>query len=189
MEILPNQTHYIGLWGDLRVVGEIKNNRTQPIYFIKITLNLFDASGQLLATSSTFTRLYTLTAGDRTCFSISFDPPPAGWTSYQFETPTYYVPGQPVSGLVAFNDSGIYNTTFGWYEIIGQIRNDSTKRIKSVKAVSTLYNDIGTAIGCGSGYVSSDDLEPGQTSAFKIITTGRDYRDVGSYRLQAEGSP
>jgi hypothetical protein len=71
--------------------------------------------------------------------------------------------------------------------MIGQIRNDNAVSIKYVQAVSTLYDGTGAAIGCSSGYANNTDLGAGQTTAFKIIHSGRDYHDVSTYRIQTDG--
>ncbi len=186
--ILSNHTYYTDSINYLHIVGEVQNNRAQHLRFVKIVVNFFDAAGRLLTTEYTYINLNVLPAGDRTCFHLIAFSQPIGWTSYQFETPTYWTDGQPVANLVIYNDSGAYNSTFGWYETIGQIRNDNPVRIQYVKAINTLYNGTAAVVGCYYSYVNSTHLDPGQTSAFKITNSGRDYSDVRSYRLQADGT-
>ena len=91
--------------------------------------------------------------------------------------------------LTVLNDSGSYDPTFGWYEIIGQVRNDHGTRVEYVSPVGTLYNVSGIVIGCDFTYVNATHLDPNQTSSFKMTFVGRDYADVASYRLQVDGNP
>jgi hypothetical protein len=171
----------------LNIVGEVQNNTANHLRFVKITANIFNGSGQLLDTDFTYIYLDNLPASDRTCFHISLEEP-AGWSYYEFEAPTYWTDGEPLPNLAVLNDSGSYNSTFGWYEIIGQVRNDHGTRVEYVSPVGTVYNASGV-VGCDFTYVNSTDLAPDQTSSFEMTFLGRDYADVTSYRLQVDGNP
>lgn len=87
------------------------------------------------------------------------------------------------------NHSGSYNATYGWYEVIGQVRNDYSTRVEYVSPVGTAYNISGTAVGCYFTDVNSTHLDVGQVSSFKLPFSGRDYSDVTSYRVQVDGNP
>ncbi len=186
--ILSNHSSYTDSINYLHIVGEVQNNTANHLRFVRITTNVFNSGGQLLATDFTYIYLDNLPPGDRTCFHLLLEEP-AGWAYYEFETPTYWTDGEPLPHLSVFNDSGSYNATFGWYEIIGQVRNDHGRRIEYVSPVGTLYNSSGTVVGCDFTYVNSAHLDPGQVSSFKMDFGGRNYADVASYRLQVDGNP
>lgn len=186
--ILSNHSSYVDSIDYLHIVGEVQNNTANHLRFVKITANIFNSSGQLLDTDFTYIYLDNLPAGDRTCFDILLEEP-AGWSYYEFEAPTYRTDGEPLPNLTVFNDSGSYNSTFGWYEIIGQVRNDHGTRVEYVSPVGTVYNASGVVVGCNFTYVNSTHLDPGQTSSFEMTFSGRDYADVTSYRLQVDGNP
>jgi hypothetical protein len=172
----------------LHIVGEVQNSTANHLRFVKITANIFNSSGQLLDTDYTYIHLDNLPADDKTCFHIILEEP-AGWSYYEFEPPSYWTDGEPLPNLTVLNDSGSYNSTFGWYKIIGQVRNDHGSRVEYVSPVGTVYNASGTVVGCDYTYVSATHLDPGQTSSFEMNFTGRDYADVVSYRLQVDGNP
>ena len=184
--ILPNYSSYVDNIDYLHIVGEVQNNTSNHLYFVKISANIFNSGGQLLDTDYTYIYLDNLPAGDKTCFDILLEEP-AGWSYYEFETPTYWTNGEPLPNLTVFNDSGMYNSTYDQYEIIGQVRNDHGTRVEYVSPVGTLYN-TSVVVGCNFTYVNSTHLDPGQTSSFKITYYGRDYTDVTSYRLQVDGN-
>ncbi len=188
VQILSNHSYYVDSIDYLHVVGEIWNNTGNNLRFVKIAANFFTTGGKLLDTEYTYAHLETLPAWDKTCFEITL-PEPSGWSFYQFETPSYWTDGQPLSNLIILNDSGAYSSVYGWYEIIGQVRNDHGSRIEYVSPVGTIYNDIGVVLGCDNSYVNSTHLDPDQTSSFKMTFSGRDYFDVTSYRLQVDGNP
>ena len=188
VHVLENHSYYVDSIGYLHIVGEVKNNTADHLCFVKIPVNIFNSSGQLVDTDFTYTYLDNLPAGDKTCFEILLEEP-ADWSYYEFEPPSYWTDGEPLPNLTVLNDSGSYDPTFGWYEIIGQVRNDHGTRVEYVSPVGTLYNVSGIVIGCDFTYINATHLDPNQTSSFKMTFVGRDYADVASYRLQVEGNP
>ena len=186
--ILENHSYYVSSGGYLNIFGEVQNNTADHLRLVKISVNVFNGSGQLLDTGSTYTRLDNLPAGNKTCFCIVLQEP-ANWSYYEFEPPSYRTGGEPLPHLTVLNDSGSYDPTLRWYEIIGQVRNDHGTRVEYVGLVGTVYNTPGAVIGCSSTSVNATHLDPGQISSFKMIFLGRDYADVVSYRLQVEGNP
>jgi hypothetical protein len=188
VQILPNHSYYVDSIDYLHIVGEVQNNTGNHLRFVKITADVFSSTGQLLDNDFTYIYLDSLPPGAKTCFMILL-PKPAGWSYYQFEAPTFWTDGKLLSNLVVSNDSGSYNSTYGWYEIIGQVRNDHGVRVQYVSPVGTIYDASARVVGCDFTYVNSTHLDPGQTSTFKLTFSGRNYSDVASYRLQVDGSP
>ena len=186
VRILSNHSYYVDTINYLHIVGEVSNNTPDYLRYVEIHVNIFNSSGQLLTTDFAFVQLDSLPAWDKGCFHLIVLDTPANWSYYKFEAPTYWIDGSPPSNLTIFNDSGAYNSTFGWYTIIGQVRNDGTVPITYVQPIGTLYNSTNTVIGCDFTFVNSTDLSPGQTSSFEMYFMGRDYFDAFSYRLQVD---
>ncbi|MEM8533501.1 MAG: FxLYD domain-containing protein [Chloroflexota bacterium] len=187
VNILSNHSSYVNSINYLHIVGEVQNNTLNHLRFIKISVNIFNDAGELLETDFTYTYLDNLPAGDKTCFNILLKEPD-NWSYYEFEAPDYRTDGEALSDLSISNDSGSYDSSFGWYEIIGQVRNNTETRVDFVSPIGTLYNGSGSVIGCDFTYVNSTDLEPDQISAFDMNFSGRDYVDADTYRLQVDGN-
>ncbi len=186
--ILNNHSYYVDSSDYLHIVGEVQNNTGQARQFIRITVNIFSGTGQLLDTDFTYTTLDELRPADKTCFHLLLKQP-AGWASYQFEGISSSVYNGAFPALTIFNDSGAIDPTLGGYRIIGQVRNDGTSRVTYVQPIATLYNADGTVLDCDFTFVNSTDLDPGQTSAFEMLNYGRpSYTDVATYRLQTDGN-
>jgi hypothetical protein len=77
----------------------------------------------------------------------------------------------------------------GLYHITGQLRNDHGSTVRWVQVAGTLYNAGGIVVGCEPALADPEDLNPSQVGAFDILFFGRDYSDVASYKLQADGDP
>jgi len=185
---ISNDFAYVSSIDTLHVVGEVYNGTSKTLRFLKITANLYDIHGMLIDVDFTFSALDNIPPSDKTCFEIIFLEP-AGWSSYEFEPVTYYEDGSAVTGLTALNVSGSYESSFGWYEILGEIRNDNTNPVNYVSPIATLYNASGNVIGCDFTFVNSTHLAPAQKSSFEITSSGRDYSDVSNYRVQVDGNP
>jgi hypothetical protein len=186
IQILPNHSYYVDSINYLHIVGEVLNYTPHNLALVKISVYIFNSSEHLLDTANTYTYLDNLPAWNKTCFELLL-PEPSGWAYYKFQIS--YTVGQSLPNLTVLNDSGSYNPTYEWYEIIGQVRNDHGSRVEYVSPVSTIYNASGTVVGCDFTYVNSTHLDPGQISSFKLTFVGRDYTDVTSYRLQVDGYP
>lgn len=183
--ILQNYSHYTS-GTTLYIVGEVQNNTSSYAYLVKVPVNLFNSSGQLVDTDYTYTML-DLPAGKKSCFRLSIYNPPADWAYFRFESPTYYSSAnEPWPNLTLYNHHGTLLPD-GSYKILGYVRNDESHRLEGVEIEGALYNATGIIVGCGLTWPSSDKLDPGQTSSFELNYYYRNYSDVSSYRLQADG--
>jgi len=183
--VLPNHSHYVS-GSSLYIVGEVYNDTGSSLSSVKVVANLFSSSGQLVDTDYAYVRLDTLPTGDKACFLMLVYNPPDDWAYYEFENPTYHTTDRELPNLTVFNDSGLYQPN-GHYKTVGMIRNDHGSRVEYVESVGTLYDGSGTVVGCAGTYINSTHLDPGQASSFKLDFYGRDYADVASYRIQADG--
>jgi hypothetical protein len=187
--ILNNHSSYISTIGSLHIVGEVFNNSGGPIRFVRITANLFNASQQFVGTGFTYAHLDHHPNNEKTCFHVLISSPPANWTSYQFEAPTYQATIDNLPNLAVLSPSGSVTPSTGSYHLIGQVRNDNGTTVNYVQPVGTLYSIAGTVVGCSFAYVNSTHLAPGQTSSFDMLFTGRNYSDVANWRVQVDGDP
>lgn len=185
--VIGATTVFTPQFGSARIVGEAINNGAGTVQLVQVTANLFDGSGGFVHTDSGFVSLTTLPPGEKSCWTILLFGAPAGWQTYQLEPPVPFNGGTPVSGLAVSSTSGSGTGTF--YNVIGMVTNNSTQAVRFVEAIVTAYNGAGTVIGCGSGFVSSTDLAPGQTSSFNAGVMVPDASQVASFRVQVDGMP
>jgi len=184
--ILPTHTWYVNSIDTLHIIGEIRNNTSDYITFARVTVNVFNGD-QLVDSDFSYTFLSIIPPRDKACIDL-FMPNPTSWTSYQFEVPQYQITDEVPPLLTPYSLSGSYDSTFGWYDIIGLVRNDSDRLVEFVSPVATLYDGNGKARACDFTYVNSTDLEPDQSSSFEITSSGRDFIDITNYRVQVDGN-
>jgi hypothetical protein len=61
----------------LDINGEIQNNGTEPLDFVKVTATFYDVSNSVLGNDYTFTKPYTLEPGQSAPFRLNVDFRPA----------------------------------------------------------------------------------------------------------------
>jgi hypothetical protein len=187
LTILPTHTWYVNEFGTLHIVGEVQNTTSQAAELVRIPVNFFDAAGTLVDTDYTYTTRDFIPAGETACFDILVSDPPA-WTTYQFEPVSFYQTDDPALRLTPTVVSAGLNGA-DRYRMLGQVRNDDVRRITYVQPVVTLYDATGAVLDCDYTYVQSNDLDPGQTSAFELNFWSRTtYTDVATYRVVVDGN-
>jgi len=187
VQILNNYSTYVDSIDYLHIVGEVLNYTGNHLEFVKISANFYNSSGQFIATDYTYTDLWYLPSHEKTCFDLMLELP-VGYSYFEFEPPYYWTSGQPLPLLTVFNDSGTYLSNYGWYKIIGQVRNDAGRRVEYVMPVMTLYNGLGNVVDCDYTFVNSTHLDAGQVSSFENTFIGANYTGVTSYRIQVDGN-
>lgn len=105
-------------------------------------------------------------------------------TQYDARNMAYRVDARPPLALLSAtsNVNGL-----GWLEIVGEIQNDGAESLRFVKAVVTFYKD-GKVVETGNGYTSLDQLAPGQSSPFQLMSTLKP-EQANAYLIQLQGSP
>lgn len=185
VQVLSNYSHHVGDDERLHIVGEVLNNTLANVSSVQITVRLLDSSGQELDMAQARTFLGNLPPGERTCFETSLEQT-SGWAYYEFAVPSFSQ-GRPLPNLSILNPSGSILPYMGGYELTGQVRNDHGAPVNDVTPVGTLYNGQGKVVGCGFGPIGS--LEATETRSFTILFVSRNYSDVASFRIQADGEP
>ncbi len=185
VDILNNHATYMD-GSALYVVGEVVNRTGSSIDSLRVTADVFN-QGQLVDTEVTRI-LNSVAAEGKVCFKVNFWTAPANWNSYNL-TRSYQAGGAATLGLNVFNNNGAVIQS-GGYEIVGQVRNDSTQRTESVEVISTLYDASGTVVDCEESTIYTADLNPGETSSFKVTFSQRtSYDNVTDYHLYVQGRP
>jgi hypothetical protein len=90
VQILSNSSSYLDSIDYLHVVGEIANNTSNTLTFVKVSADLFNSNNVFVGSDYTYTYLDNLPPHQKTCFDVLFFNTPTDWQYYQFEEPSYY---------------------------------------------------------------------------------------------------
>ena len=186
IQVLSNHSAYIdhAIDGDhLRVVGEVVNTSNVDVA-VSLGILISDSQGAFMDKATTGLPDYEMLPGEKSCFSGLMPVPPPGWSGFRVVTQTLNPSSvqQEVSSLTVFN---VHNqvTASGAYEVIGQIRNDSSTNVPNFLIRATLYNNKGIVIGCETGTANMLSLALGESTYFRVLFQGRNYADAYQYAI------
>lgn len=183
--VLPNHSAYVDLAQDLNVVGEVRNTGAQTIQFVNIKAKFYSAGGKELDDAAAYAPLNVLAPGDKTCFRITLPLPP-GYARYEF-TEVTHLGGGGVPALAVSNVVADHSPATGFYNLAGKITNNEPTTLINVTAIGTLYDSNGIVRACEIAPAWSTTLPAGDFTAFELSFTGRNYSDVTTHRVQADG--
>lgn len=167
-------------------VCEVYNNTTSGVEYFSIDVELYDASGNLIGTDYSYGPLSIIHPQETSCVDVMFEKLPN--FDYLEYYGSYYETSERRPSLSVSNHSGS-PSSYGYYETLGIITNNSTSSVNYVNAIVSLYINSGLVVGCDFGYINSDPphLAPGQQRSFDTLTWLPDPYTVTRYKLQADG--
>jgi hypothetical protein len=183
--ILPNYSYHVSSDGLLNIWGEVQNTTPNQLWYVGITIRVFDNNNQLVDIVDTITFM-RVRPGDRTCFIFYNYPLPVNYSHFEFEAPSYFDINLPHPNLTVTDHVGYLEEPY--YLVEGHFRNDSSMRVDNLQVIGTFYDGAGRTIGCVASYeVEATYLDPGQSTYF-LAPGFQNINDIASYRLQPDGA-
>lgn len=161
------------LWKDSidywHVTGFVTNGLSVPIEFVRVTANFYSRTGQLLATSFTFSSLNTIPAGGTSPFEVLLTSKVAGVETADIQVTDYdtrlFRP--PVSGLTA-EITNTFVDSIGFGHLVGKVRNNGSQTYDYVQPIVALIRDS-RVVSVDFTFTSPRKLAPGQTGTFEVL--------------------
>jgi hypothetical protein len=166
LEILSHTSYTDAGW--YHIVGEIRNNSTQPMAFVKIVATLYDDASTVVGTDFTYTELDVIPPGGKSPFETGTDQW-EGTTNYKLQAQGR--PSSPARQDIVIKSHQSY-VDGSWLHVRGEVENTGDTDAEFVKIVVTLYDETGTVVGTDFTYTDLDTVPPGGTSPFE---TGTDH--------------
>lgn len=171
-----------GPGGYHQVIGRVENYSKGQLNSPIVSLQLYDASGNLLGGSPCVSPDQPVLAGQKLPFSCLFKPP-AGFARFEasmdirstiFATKSLAL---SASGLKFRRDAGSITAD---YQLSGIIRNDDETVVTYPKVLISIFDSSGKFIGSGYGFSVKKELAPGETSPFAVT--------IHSFSLQGKAA-
>ncbi len=158
--------------GGFVIVGQVVNNASQAVEFVRINAQLYDAGGGLLIEQDDFVSSDRLLPGEYAPFSIVFsDGLPPETVRYDLEASaryadfaedTFYGPENfALNSQAEFEESGLL-------VISGQVRNEGNLTASLVKVIVTIFDDQQRVVATDTTLVDVQKLAPGEVSTFRV---------------------
>lgn len=181
--VLSNHSTYTSTLGTRYFVGEVQNNGSSSVRFVRITVDVFNAQGQLIATDFGFTVRSILAPGDKGCFKVLLFNEPEGMERYELSVEGSATTNSPRPLTITnFTEGPNPNS----YELVGQVRNDGQESLQFVQIIGTLYDSDNVVIGCDFTFSNANTLNPGASSSWSLTFFGIERERIALYALMTD---
>lgn len=156
----------------LLIVGEVQNLLDQNMRWAKITADLYDSRGSLMATLFTYDLNNVIQPGEKAPFylqPIYYDFPMGRSPATYSLSATYVVTGYDgLEGLIIPFHVG--TATSKGYKVSGRVKNGSDFTARDVEIVATFYDSRGDVIAVDDELAEDPILLPGEETTFEVST-------------------
>lgn len=164
--------HWVDGNGGFVLVGQVRNNASQPLEFVRINAQLYDAEGELLLEQDDFVSSDRIAPGEYAPFSITFaDGLPDGTVRYDIAAAARYASATSqtfygednfaLTSAAEFDDNGVM-------VVSGQVRNEGTETVRLVKVIVAVFDASHRIVGTDTTLVDVQELAPGESSAYNV---------------------
>lgn len=184
-----SHSSYVSSLGYYYIVGEILNNGSQPIKYVKIIATYYNSSGVVVAVDFTYTELDVIHPNQKSPFKIILidEQQVAKVDHYSLSTSYSYADELPAKLKILSNSS--YIGSSGYLYVVGEIENTGNETANFTKVTATFYALNGTVVATDFTYTEPYDIAPSQKAPFQIILIEKDRVTlVYSYELVAESN-
>ena len=168
--------------GDLHVVGEVVNSSGGSIWKVKVVGTFYDTADQVVDTGFTYTMLDIVGAGEAAPFDLILLDPPPTLDTYELQV-DYAITGSTPLRLEVVSHTG--STSNGKYHVLGEVRNQNSFTVYSVRIVAAFYNDQDEVLRTILYYTPLETLSSGQKAPYDI-TLSDIPNDLDHYALIVE---
>ena len=162
--------HWLDSSGGVVLVGQVKNNSSEPLEFVRVNAQLFDGEGNLLVEQDNFVSSERIAPGEYAPFSLVFaDGLPEGTVRYDLTASARYADRMTGSFYADFEHTGQAEFDGSGILIVsGQVRNRGGQTANLVKVIVTVFDDEHRVVGTDTTLVDVQQLGPGETSPYTV---------------------
>ncbi len=163
--------HWLDSNGGFVLAGQVRNNSTEPLEFVRINAGLYDEQNNLLIELDDFVSADRIPPGGLAPFSILFaDGLPEGTVRYDLAASARYGSAAStfygsenftLTSQAEFDDNGVLIVS-------GQIRNEGPQPANLVKVIAAVFDADGRIVGADTALADVQTLAPGETSGYAV---------------------
>jgi hypothetical protein len=158
--------------GGFEIAGQVFNNATNPLEFVQIAAQLYDAQDRVVAEQDDFVSSDLVLPGQYAPFSLVFhEGLPPGAVRYELHASARYADASLHTFYGPENFAAASESRFdenGFLVVSGQVRNQGNLKADLVKVIATIFDDQKRVIATDTALVDAQTLAPGEISPFKV---------------------
>jgi hypothetical protein len=172
--------------GSLHVVGELKNNSTDPFDFVKVVSTFYDSTGKVVGTDFTYSHIKVLRPWERSSFELILSDAQQSDKVNSYRLAVSGDKAEPLPAALKLSIGDSHMDDIGAYHIVGEVTNQGKERATFVQVSGAFYNSSNVAVAADFTFTDPKDLEPGQTAPFEIIVSAPTASDISSASLNVK---
>ncbi len=184
-----NHSSYLDTLGWYHIIGEVKNNSSNKLNYIRLTATFYNTAGTVISTDFTYTRIDTLMPEQKSPFEIILldKTNSAAVDHYVVVLSDATITGvEPYRAFTVLSHSSSIDTS-GWYHVVGEVKNTGSQMATYVQVVGTFYDATGKVVATAFTYTHPEDLIVDQVVPFEMIVTDKTLSTkIASYVLQVQ---
>lgn len=179
---LMDTTDYVDEFGNVVIVGEVRNDSSFNAAAGQVVVTFYDARGAIIQQEQTPPLLSLLPTQQKAPFLLSVPRPPNFW-DWSVRATAKPTDKYPPLGLMVTQSRG-YEDEAGFYHVTGRVLNKSARKAHLAQVVVTLYNRAGKPINAGLTYTEPYTIDAGATGDFDCVFSY--FPQVKNYNIQIE---
>jgi hypothetical protein len=174
------------------VIGEVANEGTVDVHFVKITADFYDAAGNPAGTGFTYASLNVLPGGSLSPFRLAthvMDDVNPDWARYELTVESQEITGECSMCYAEFEvlEEALSNVG-GRVKMEGVVSNVGPSDAQRVQITATYYDQADSMVGMGFTFADEDVIPVGGSSPFSIILYTGLPSAIDHYTLYVEGT-
>lgn len=156
--------------GTFHINGQVVNNDTKPLEFVRIAAYLFDAEGNVVAEQTDFATADVIEPTDASSFRVIFaQGKPITAVRYELHASARHADASTFYGPANFilEDRADFNEQ-GHLVISGTITNTGESMAHYVKVTVTVFDGQGRVVATDSLFVQNKDFAPGDSAGYQL---------------------
>jgi len=144
----------------------VVNSNSGSIGDVRIVSTFYNAADQVIAIAAAFTMLDIVGSGEAAPFDVLLSDPPSGIDHQELQVDYAITATAPLRLEVVSHQGSTRGD--GNYHILGEVRNQHTFTVNSVRVVTTFYNAQQEVIRASVSYTVLDTISQDQTAPFDV---------------------
>ncbi|MGI0020219.1 MAG: FxLYD domain-containing protein [Nitrososphaera sp.] len=183
--LLSSSSYSSAATGSFYVVGEVRNDTSDPARYVQVKATFYDAAGAAVASSFAFTDIDVMASGEKSPLRIILfaDEGADLVSSFKLAIEWHKATAKPAALKLSI-DRGYYSSAVS-YHLVGEVANDGESAASWAKVAVAFYDSAGKVVDEGFTFADPSSIPPGGSAFFDILVVDAN-PNIASFSASAE---